>query len=167
MITRFDPFRDFDLFRDLDRFFERPSMSFGNWSVAPMDAVRSEDAVVLHVDLPGMDPKDVEVTVEGNVLTVTAERTWELGDGEEAIVRERRHGRVRRQVQLADNLDGSKVSASWDNGVLTIRVPVAEQAQPRRVEIDVRGDAVEAAALDKGTETAETVEAKGEVAEAA
>lgn len=144
MITRFDPFRD------LDRLFERPQLTFSGWSAAPMDAVRTDDAVVLHVDLPGVDPSSVDLTVEGNVLTLTAERSWALGEGEESLVRERRHGRVRRQVQLADSLDGSNVTASYDRGVLTVRVPVAEQAQPRRVEIAVRGDAVDAEALGQG-----------------
>lgn len=144
MITRFDPFRE------LDRrmFGEWPAASPAPW--APMDVVRTEDAVVLSFDLPGVDPDAIDLTVERNVLTLTAERAWELPEGAEAVRRERRHGRIRRQVQLSDALDGSSVSATYDHGVLNVRVPVAEQAQPRRVEVSVRSDAVEADALPQG-----------------
>lgn len=143
MITRFDPFRELDrMLTDWPVATPAPS--------APMDAVRTGDELVLSFDLPGFDPASVDLTVERNVLTLTAERSWDLPEGADALVRERRHGRVRRQVQLSDALDGSKVRAAYEHGVLTVRVPVAEQAQPRRVEIALRGDVVEAEGLPQG-----------------
>jgi HSP20 family protein len=141
--------RRFDPFRELDRML-------GDWPVAtpapsaPMDAVRTADELVLSFDLPGVDPASVDLTVERNVLTLAVERTWEVPEGSETLVRERRHGRIRRQVQLADSLDGGRVSAAYDRGVLTVRVPVAEQAQPRRVQIALRDGTVEADALPQG-----------------
>ena len=108
-------------------------------SSIPMDAVRSDDAVELYFDLPGFDPSSVELTVDRNVLSLAATRSWEIGEGETVLVGERRQGEARRQVRLSDALDGSRVAASFDNGVLRVRIPVAESAQPHKVEIEVGG----------------------------
>ena len=108
-------------------------------SSIPMDAVRSDDAVELYFDLPGFDPSSVELTVDRNVLSLSASRRWELGEGRTVLVGERRQGEARRQIRLSDSLDGSRVAASFDNGVLSVRIPVAESAQPHKVEIEVGG----------------------------
>ena len=100
-----------------------------------MDAYRDGDRVVVHLDLPGVDPDSIELTVEKNVLTVTAERTWEPSEGQDVIVSERRQGRFTRQLFLGDSLDADRVEASYDRGVLTLTVPVTEQAKPRRVQV--------------------------------
>ncbi len=100
-----------------------------------MDAVRTEDAVTLYVDLPGVDPASIDLSVDRRVLSLTAERQWSPADGESVVARERLHGTIRRQLRLSDALDPSGVEARYDNGVLVVRVPVAESAQPRRVEI--------------------------------
>ena len=106
-------------------------------SSIPMDAVRSDDAVELYFDLPGYDPSSVELTVDRNVLSLSASRSWEVGEGRTVLVGERRQGEARRQIRLSDSLDGSRVAASFDNGVLSVRIPVAESAQPHKVDIEV------------------------------
>jgi HSP20 family protein len=110
----------------------------------PMDAVRKEDHVELHFDLPGVAPESIELTVEKNVLTVKAERAWWPGDQDQILARERVHGTYTRQVMLGEALDTDRVEASYDQGVLTVRVPVAEKAKPRKVEIALgRPEAIE------------------------
>ncbi len=108
-------------------------------SSIPMDAVRSDDAVDLYFDLPGFDPASVELTVDRNVLSLSASRSWDLGEGRTVLVGERRQGEARRQIRLSDSLDGSRVAASFDNGVLHVRIPVAESAQPHKVDIEIGG----------------------------
>ena len=108
-------------------------------SSIPMDAVRSDDAVDLYFDLPGFDPASVELTVDRNVLSLSASRSWDLGEGRTVLVSERRQGEARRQIRLSDSLDGSRVAASFDNGVLSVRIPVAESAQPHKVDIEIGG----------------------------
>jgi HSP20 family protein len=129
MLMRYDPFRE------LDRFTEG---LFGNaprtpWM--PMDAVRKGDHVEVHFDLPGVRPDSIDLTVERNVLTVKAERQWWPEEGAEVLARERTQGTFSRQVLLGDALDADHVEARYDQGVLTVTVPVAEEAKPRRVEI--------------------------------
>lgn len=105
----------------------------------PMDAVRSDEAVDLFFDLPGFDPSSVELTVDRNVLSLSATRRWETGADATVLVAERRQGDAHRQLRLSDSLDGSKVAASFDNGVLHVRIPVAESAQPHKVDIELGG----------------------------
>jgi HSP20 family protein len=128
MLMRFDPFRDFNrLSRDLGSTARRPWMS--------MDAYRSDDQVVVSFDLPGVDPASVDVTVEKDTLTVQAERTWTAGDGERVLVSERPRGRFSRRLFLGEHLDGERTEARYDNGVLTLTIPVAEQSKAHKVEI--------------------------------
>jgi HSP20 family protein len=132
MLIRFDPFRD------LDRLSQE---LWGQGSSAParmpMDAVRRGDRVEISFELPGVDADTIDVEVENNVLTVTAERNEnaERREGDEVLVRERRFGRYTRQISLGDNLDPDKLEARYENGVLHVTVPVAEQAKPRKVEV--------------------------------
>ncbi len=90
---------------------------------------------MVSIDLPGIGPSSIELTVEKNVLTVKAERTWQRGEGEEVLASERPHGSFSRQLFLGEGLDSERIEAVYDNGVLTLRVPVAEQAKARKVEI--------------------------------
>lgn len=146
MATRFAPLFDVDL---LSRPRTVPSMA----AVAPMDAVRTADAVELRFDLPGYDADSVDLSLEKNVLTLTAERNWVLDDDARVLVRERRHGSLKRQIRLSDALDTSRVEARFDNGVLSVRIPVAETAQPHRVDIAIgSGEIAGAAALEEGSE---------------
>ncbi|MDP8960178.1 MAG: Hsp20/alpha crystallin family protein [Actinomycetota bacterium] len=107
----------------------------GAWSPA-LDVEETEDAFVLHVELPGCRPEDVEVSLEENVLTVTGERRfYDERDAEGFRRIERRFGRFHRAVRLPDRVDPAQVEADFDHGLLTITVPKAEQAKPRRIEV--------------------------------
>jgi HSP20 family protein len=119
----------YDPFREFDRYTRSPWM--------PMDAVRRGDQVELRFDLPGVAPDTIDVDVERNVLTVRAERHWAPEDGDHVFARERTQGTFSRQVLLGDALDPERLEAHYDHGVLTVRVPVAEQAKPRKVQIHV------------------------------
>ena len=91
---------------------------------------------MIHFDLPGVDASSVDLTVEKNVLTVAAERRWEPSDDQQIVASERPQGTFSRQLFLGENLDAEKIQASYDNGVLSVRIPIAERAKPRKVEID-------------------------------
>lgn len=130
MLIRYDPFRE------LDRFTEQ-LFGHGRRGWMPLDAVRTGDHVELHFDLPGVSPDSIDVGLERNVLTVKAERSWYPAEGEETLASERTHGSFTRQVFLGDALDTDRLTASYDHGVLTVSIPVAEQAKPRKVEIKV------------------------------
>jgi HSP20 family protein len=128
MLMRFDPFRE------VDRLFDQLTTP-GRPAAMPMDAYRRGDTFVVHFDLPGVEPGSVELTVEKNVLNVKAERQWSRAEGDEIIVAERPQGTFTRQLFLGEGLDYDRIEAGYDNGVLTLRIPVAEAAKPRRVEI--------------------------------
>ena len=105
----------------------------------PMDAYRRGDEVVVHFDLPGVDPSTIELTVEKNFLSVSAQRTWQPGEGDQVIASERSHGSFTRQLFLGENLQTDRIEASYNDGVLTVTIPVAEAAKPRKVEIGTNG----------------------------
>ncbi len=130
MTTLFTPFRDMDLAT-----FPRPSSSIGQR--LPFDAVRTEDAVLLEFDLPGFDPAEVDLSVDRNVLTLTAERQRNLPEGATVLVAERRQGITRRQLRFSDSLDLGSVEARFENGVLHVRIPVSQAARPQKVQIEI------------------------------
>jgi HSP20 family protein len=101
----------------------------------PMDAYRQDGQFIVHFDLPGVDPASIDLNVERNVLTVKAERKTAHGEGVELQANERPRGVFTRQLFLGDTLDTDGVEASYDAGVLTLRIPVAQKAKPRKVEI--------------------------------
>ena len=127
MLLRWDPFRE------LDRTFEEVTRGFA--PALPFDAVRRGDHVILTVDLPGVSSDDIDVTVERNVLTLRVERQADRREGDEVLASERRVGTFTRQLFLGDNLDTSNISADHRDGVLTVTIPVAETARPRKVPI--------------------------------
>ena len=129
MLMRTDPFRDFD--RLTQQVFGTPSRP----AAMPIDAYRNGDEFVVHFDLPGIDPASIDLTVEKNVLTVRAERSWKPSEGEEVVVAERPQGTFSRQLFLGETLDSEHIEAHYDQGVLTLTVPVAERARPRKVEV--------------------------------
>lgn len=137
MLMRFDPFRE------LDRLAQQATWPTGNGqsrpSVMPLDAYRRGDRFLIHFDLPGVDPSTVDLTMEKNVLQVQAERTWARQEGDEVVVVERPQGSFTRQLFLGEGLDAERIEASYDQGVLTVSIPVAEQAKPRKVEINSGG----------------------------
>jgi HSP20 family protein len=134
MLMRTDPFRELDrltqqVFGNLPGTWNRPT-------AMPMDAYRVGDQFVVAFDLPGVSPEAIELDVERNVLTVKAERRpTAAGDNVEMQVAERPLGVFSRQLFLGETLDTEHVSASYDAGVLTVRIPVAAQAKPRKIEI--------------------------------
>ncbi len=139
MLMRFDPFRD------VDRLTEQAMGALrGRDSFMPLEAYRQGDRFVAHLDLPGVSPDDVDVTVEKNVLSVTAQRSWDRGSDSEVIIDERPQGKFSRQLFLNDGLDAESISASYDSGVLTLTIPVAERAKPRRVAVSTSPPAAEA-----------------------
>jgi HSP20 family protein len=130
-LTTFDPFA-----RDLHRQFDRLARTtFGPSAAMPMDAVRHEGDVELRFDVPGIDPDSIEVTVDRGVLSVSVTRSDERNENEKFFVRERTTGSVTRRVRLSENLNAEAVEADYHNGVLQVRIPVLEQAKPRKVEV--------------------------------
>ena len=130
MLIRFDPFREFDrLTEQLASTASRAPRAF------PMDAYRRGEQFIVHFDLPGIDPAAIDLTVEQNVLTVRAERRFEPREGDEVVVAERPHGTYTRQIFLGDTLDTENLQANYDHGVLTLTIPIAETAKPRRVQV--------------------------------
>jgi HSP20 family protein len=134
-VLRFDPFRDFD--RMTEQLLGVSSGSSRAPRFMPMDLYRSGDHYVLHADLPGIDPGSVDVDVENNTLTIKAVRSERGDDGVQWISSERFTGTYMRQLALGDGIDTDKISATYANGVLTVTLPVAERAKPRKVSIAV------------------------------
>ena len=142
-------------FRDLDTVFDQLSgRSAAAASSMAMDAYRRGSDVWVHLDLPGMAADSLDISVERNVLTVTGERSWERQEGDRVYLNERRQGTFRRQVTLGEGLDADGIEADFTDGVLTLRVPVAEKAQPRKIQISgsgraaISGESVEATASE-------------------
>ena len=144
MLMRFDPFRE------LDRLAGQ-TWSEGRPPAMPMDAYRRGDHFVVHFDLPGVDPGSIDLTVEKNVLSVSAERHWEPDEGNQVVVAERPQGSFSRQLFLGEGLDPDGIEATYDGGVLTVQVPVAEQAKPRKVQVTAGGSS---AAIETGSTAA-------------
>jgi HSP20 family protein len=138
MLMRFDPFRE------LDRLTQQTWGPTGRSPVMPMDAYRDGDHFIVHFDLPGVDPSTIDLTVEKNVLTASAERSWTRTEGQDVLASERQQGKFSRQLFLGESLDADRVEATYDNGVLTLTVPVAEQAKPRKVEVTSGGSKAKA-----------------------
>jgi HSP20 family protein len=132
MLMRTDPFRE------LDRLTQQllgASGTVARPAVMPMDAYREGDQFVVHFDIPGVDASSIDLDVERNVLTVKAERALPAPTDSQFQVAERPRGVFSRQLFLGDTLDADHIEASYDAGVLTLRVPVAEQAKPRKIEV--------------------------------
>ena len=116
--TTFDPFA---------RAFQRLAM--------PLDVVRHENDVTLRLDVPGIDPEQLEVTVDRGILTISGKRQEERTENGKFFVRERSMGTFTRRLRLPETLNADAVEASYANGVLEVRIPVTEQAKPRKIEV--------------------------------
>jgi HSP20 family protein len=140
LLATFDPFA-----QEFDRLTRR---AFGDHAdyrrLARMDAVRRENEVELRFDLPGIDRESIDVTVDRGVLTVSATRNEEHTEGEKPFIRERVMGSYTRRVRLSDAVEADKIEASYTDGVLTVHVPVAEQAKPRKIEVSADAKAIAA-----------------------
>jgi HSP20 family protein len=132
LIRTTDPFRDFD--RLAQQLLGTTTGTTNRPAVMPMDAWREGDTFMIEFDLPGVAQESIDLDVERNVLTVRAERVGRNGDWE-MLASERPRGVFSRQLVLGDNLDLDRIDASYDGGVLRLRVPVAERAKPRKIEI--------------------------------
>ncbi|WP_435971684.1 Hsp20/alpha crystallin family protein [Streptomyces sp. Qhu_M48] len=137
MLMRTDPFRE------LDRLAQQMTGTAGTWSrpsAVPMDAYREGDVYVIALDLPGVAPDAIDIDVERNMLTVKAERRpVAKSDDVQIELSERPLGVFSRQLMLADTLDTEKITADYEAGVLTLRIPIAERAKPRKITVG-RGD---------------------------
>jgi HSP20 family protein len=143
MLMRFEPFREFD------RITEQ-LLSERRVRQVPVDAYRRGNEFKVDFDLPGADPGSIDLTVEKDVLTMRATRTWRRDEGDEVLVAERGQGDFSRQLFLGESLDRDNITAIYHDGVLTITIPVAEQAKPKKVEVIHVGSvaqAVEAATV--------------------
>ncbi|MGI5215688.1 Hsp20/alpha crystallin family protein [Plantactinospora sp. CA-290183] len=134
-----------DTFRELDRLAQQAfgAMQTGTWSrpsAMPMDAYRSGDEFIAAFDLPGVSPEAIEINVERNMLTVRAERRpLDLDKETQVQLSERPLGVFSRQLFLGDALDTDRIEASYDNGVLVVKIPVTERAKPRKVAVASTG----------------------------
>ncbi|HET8779452.1 MAG TPA: Hsp20/alpha crystallin family protein [Agromyces sp.] len=124
-----------DPFRELDRLAAGMLDSRQGPRVMPIDLHRDGDHYVLSADLPGVDPGSIDVDVDGQLLTIRAERTLRSNDDVQWLAHERPSGSFLRQLTLGDGLDTNAISAHYDNGVLSVVIPVSEQAKPRKVEV--------------------------------
>jgi HSP20 family protein len=138
MVLSFDRFREFDRLAN-----EMFGNAGGPATVAmPMDLYRSGDHFVLHCDLAGVDPNSVDINVDGRVLTIRAERSARTDTDVHWLRRERAIGTFERKLSMGDGLDLENIGATWQQGVLTLTIPVAEKAKPRRIQINAGDDQV-------------------------
>lgn len=138
MLLQNDPQRDFDML--LSRLGPRGTNSP---LTMPMDAYRRGEDVWVHIDLPGVAADSLDITVERNVLTVSAERDWQREDADQLYLSERTRGTYRRQVHLGQGLDVDNIEADFTNGVVTLRIPVSEKAKPRKITIGTNQPAID------------------------
>jgi HSP20 family protein len=138
---RWDPFADFD--RMLELVAGRGTS--GNTPAAtramPMDLYRSGDEYVVEMELPGVDPSAIDISIDRNLITVEAEAHSSHEEADEQIVCERRHVRYRRQLYLGDNVDTDNIQAEFNNGVLRLRIPIAQEQRSRKIEVEATDDA--------------------------
>lgn len=132
MLMRTDPFRE------LDRLAQQVLGTAARPAAMPMDAWREDQEFVVAFDLPGVNADSLDLDVERNVLTVRAERPDPVGKDTEMIASERPRGVFSRQLILGDTLDVENVKATYDGGVLTLRIPVTEKAKSRKIEIETK-----------------------------
>lgn len=154
-VTRFDPFRDITTLRDeMNRLFNRTvgeGVSSGSAWTPAVDIFDTDQAIVLRAELPGLTPEDIDIEIDDNVLTLKGERRFEETVQEGRYYRlERAYGHFQRNITLPQGVKADEISASFDNGVLSVRVPKADEVRPRKIAVEA---AVSALAAD-GSETA-------------
>jgi HSP20 family protein len=133
-MMRFEPFAELDRFSQ-ELFNQRTP-------AVPVDAYRLGERFFLQLDLPGVDPGSIDVTIERNTLTVSATRTIGDPEGGQWVARERPHGTFVRRFHLGDGLASDEIDAAYNDGVLTVSIPVAEQAKPRKISVEVTDKAL-------------------------
>jgi HSP20 family protein len=144
MAMSFDPFSELDrLTGDLLQF--RPGPRF-----MPVDLYRDQDQYILSADLPGIDPGSVDVDVDGQLLTIRANRTAPTQNNTKWLVQERPSGTYLRQFSLGEGVDSSRISAHYDNGVLSVLIPVSEKAKPRKIQVETAAHTDATASVTSG-----------------
>lgn len=129
-----------DPFRQLDRLAEQVLGTVARPAAMPMDAWREGNEYVVALDLPGVEVDSIDLGVERNVLTLRAERKAPVGEGTELVASERPRGVFSRQLILGDAMETENVKANYDAGVLTLRIPLTEQAAPRKIAIETKAE---------------------------
>ena len=132
MFTSFDPFRELTA--------ATPALDY--------DIVRSDDGVELYIDIPGVDPSRVDLTVDGRSLHLKAERRFDVAEGSTLVSRRRRPAEIAKTFHLGENLDAEQLEADYAFGVLKVMIPVAESAKPRKVEVGIGTEALDASVVD-------------------
>lgn len=145
---RWDPFRMMDTFLRWDPFRSEQNLAAsGGEFAARFDVKETKDAYVLRADLPGFREDAVEVSLNGNLLTITGKREEEhREEGEQFFTLERSHGSFTRSFALPDNVDGEGINADLKNGVLTVQIPKRPEAHPRKIAIGKTGETSKAKA---------------------
>lgn len=141
----------FDPFRELDRVAGALLDSRQGLRLMPMDLYREGDHYILSADLPGIDPGSVDIDVDGQLLTIRAERTLRNAEGVKWLTRERESGSFLRQLNLGQGIDIEAISARYENGVLSVTIPVSERAKPRKIEV-LSGEDAQAVRGDRAVE---------------
>jgi HSP20 family protein len=129
LLERVDP-----LLAEFDRLTQRTFGSADSVGL-PMDVIRHEDALIVRADLPGVAKDQISIDLDNRALTITAERHASYGETDTVLLQERFDGAMRRQLRIPDWVDVENVSAKHADGVLTVRLPIAERAKPRRVSV--------------------------------
>ncbi len=138
MAIGYDPFREFEQVTQHLLSGGRAPRSF------PMDAYRRGDKFFVHLDLPGVDPNSIDITVEAGTLSISAERRFEQKEEDEIIVSERPQGRFSRDLRVGTAIDVDRIGAEYQNGVLTLSLPVSERAKPRTIQVQAHGETQQA-----------------------
>jgi len=146
-VARFDPFRDITTLRDeMNRLFNRTvgeGVSSGSAWTPAVDIFDTDQAIVLRAELPGLTPEDIDIEIDDNVLTLKGERRFEETVQEGRYYRlERAYGHFQRNVTLPQGVKADEISASFDNGVLSVQVPKAEEVRPRKIAVGAGAQAV-------------------------
>jgi HSP20 family protein len=149
MATYWDPFQE------MDRLFSSVAANTRQSGGMPMDLFRTGDHYVLSMDLPGVDPGTIDVSVEDRTLTIRCERTQRSEDDAQWLIRERPTGTFARQLTMGRGLALDNISASYTDGVLSLTIPVSEEAKPRRIEVAHEAGST---AIGRGSETHQTIE---------
>lgn len=151
MVTRYDPFRD------MDRMFNAVMRQVPATPGMPLDLYRDGDNFVAEMDLPGVDPASIDINVEDNTLTVSGKRESHTGEGVQWLTHERPVGTFARQLTLGRGVALDNITAAYTDGVLTLTIPVAEAAKPRKISVSV-GSGADAHTIEATAAGAETAE---------
>lgn len=142
-----------DPLRDVERMIGSLTSNSPNSSAVPLDLYKSGDHYVITMDLPGVDPGSIDVSVEERTLTVRAERSVRSDADTQWLVRERPSGTFARQLTVGRGLALDKITASYQDGVLALKIPVAEEAKPRRIQVNVEGQGSQSTISSAGEPT--------------